>query len=318
MDPAPQVIGVDIGGSGARAAVVERDEGGRVRLEGLHELSWDDGFDPVPLKEQLAYPGEVTASEEVSASARVARLADLIAGCADSRLVSCGVAVPGLLTEDGLGVLVWRNGPRRSTLASDLKRALEAKGMTLSTPLSLCHDSVAALRGEHMAHGGALRGVSNGLCIAGGSGVGEALIVGGRYLGLNELDPPLARAWELFSGDGSSLEDQVAPGRILGEWRSAGGAGYPEADGGAEASALLDARDAGVIALVERARAWFDAGDLDLERVALSQTLGRLYSEAEGRLKRMEERLDGVELVASSLRGAPVVGAVLRPEAGPS
>ena len=309
------MIGVDIGGSGARAGSVERDEEGRVCLGELHELSWDDGFEPVPLKEQLAYPGEVTALEEVSASARVARLADLIAGCADSALVSCDVAVPGLLTEDGSGVLAWRNGPRRSTLASDIERALEAKGLTLIAPLSLCHDSVAALRGERWALGGALRGVSNALCISGGSGVGEAVILEGRCLGLDELDPPIARAWELMGGDGASLEDRVAPGRILGEWRSAGGVGYPEADGGAEASALLDARDAGVFTLVERARAWFDARDLDLERVALSQTLGRLYSEAEGRLKRLVERLDGVELVASSLRGAPVVGAVMHSEA---
>ena len=45
----------------------------------LHELNWEDGFEPIPFEEPLAHPGEVTAAEEACASARVARLAELVA-----------------------------------------------------------------------------------------------------------------------------------------------------------------------------------------------------------------------------------------------
>jgi hypothetical protein len=312
MDPAPQMIGVDIGGSGARAACVGWDDEGRLCVEESREIEWDDGFDPLPLREQLTYPGEVTASEEVSSSARVARLADLILSCTDWGYLSCHVAAPGLLTEDGSGILAWRNGPRRSTLIPDLERAMKAKRRELELSVwPICSDSVACALGEHHAHGGALHGVSNALCIAGGSGVGEGLIVEGRCFALNELDPPLARAWELPCGEDASIEDQVAPARVLEAWRRAGGEGNPEAQRSAEADALLDARDRGVLTLIERARAWFDERGLPLERVALSQTLGRLYSEDSVRFTRLAEQLGEVEIATSSLRGAPLAGAFM-------
>jgi hypothetical protein len=304
------MIGVDIGGSGARAACIDRDEEGRLCVGEIHELEWDDGFEPVPLKEQLRYPGEVTALEEVSSSARVARLADLILSCTDWWYISCHVAAPGLLTEDGNGVLAWSNGPRRSTLIPDLVRAMNAKRQDMECSVwPICPDSVACVLGEHHAHGGALHGVSNALCIAGGSGVGEGMIVEGRCFALNELDPPLARAWELSGGEGASIEDHVAPARVLQAWQRAGGEGTPE--GEAEAGALLDARDRGVLTLIERARSWFDERGLPLERVVLSQTLGRIYSEDDARFTRLAEQLGDVELATSSLRGAPLAGAFM-------
>ena len=40
------MIGVDIGGSGARAACVDWDEEGRLCVGEIHELEWDDGYTP--------------------------------------------------------------------------------------------------------------------------------------------------------------------------------------------------------------------------------------------------------------------------------
>jgi len=315
MDAAPEWIGLDVGGSGVRAAKVERGEDGWSVLGELHELSWDDGFRPVPLDEQLAYPGQVTAEEEVCGAQRVARIAELVAGCAASSALRLAVAAPGLVTEDGAGILAWRNGPRRSTFLVDLERSLLAIGASLvAPPASICPDSVACALGEHGAESGALRGVSNALCISGGSGVGEAALVKGRCLGLDELEPPLPRAWEIGGGDGRSLEDRVAPGRVLGAWHEAGKEGCPEDDDGEQAMALCDARDEGIAALVERARSWFDGGALALERVAVCQTLGGLLARDPERLAALAARLDGVELVTSAMRAAPVIGAVVRAE----
>ena len=92
--------------------------------------------------------------------------------------------------------------------------------------------------------------------------------------------------------------------------------GSPEANGGDPD--LLNARDEGVLALIERARTWFEGRGLALERVALTQTLGRLISEDVRRFALLAERIGDVELVTSSLRGAPLRGAVVDWKAGRS
>ena len=90
----------------------------------------------------------------------------------------------------------------------------------------------------------------------------------------------------------------------------------PEGKETALAGALLDARDRGVSALIERTRSWFEERGLLFERVVLSQTLGRIYSEDDARFTRLAEELGEVELSTSSLRGAPLAGAVASWEAG--
>jgi hypothetical protein len=79
----------------------------------------------------------------------------------------------------------------------------------------------------------------------------------------------------------------------------------------AEAAVILDARDEGIVALIERSRDWFEGRGLTLERVALCQRLGWLLARAPERVSAMEERLGGVELVVSELRAAPVIGATV-------
>jgi hypothetical protein len=55
-----------------------------------------------------------------------------------------------------------------------------------------------------------------------------------------------------------------------------------------------------------------------LERVVLSQRLGVLMARSPERLARIAARSGGVEVVASELRGAPVIGAtVLLEESAP-
>lgn len=325
MDAALTRIGIDVGGSGARVASVAWDDDALLFSGPVQEFVWDDGFLPVPLKEQLAHPEQVRAEEEVVGAQRVLRLAQMVADCAQGRWCTVDVAAPGLQTEDGAGILAWRNGPRRSTLLADLGRALEAAGVKLASPsLKFRSDAVACALGELHARGGALRGITNGLCICGGSGVGEALLVGGRCIGLDELEPPLARAWELSGGGGLSLEDRVAPGRMLRAWRDEGGEGTPESAAGAGGDAApsaaaaacaareaCDARDDGIVALLARARTWFLGRDLILERVVLSQRLGVLMARSPERLARIAARSGGVEVIASELRGAPVIGATV-------
>ena len=138
------------------------------------------------------------------------------------------------------------------------------------------------------------------------------MIVDGRCFSLDELEPALPRAWELSGGEGRSLEDCAAPGRVYEAWAEAGHEGAPERDGGEAAAALLGAQDEALATLIARAQEWFDDRGHELERVALCQTLGRLFAEAPSRLEALRERCELSELVASELRSAPAIGGVVR------
>jgi hypothetical protein len=312
MKAEPLWIGLDVGGSGARALTAERAEGRWAAQAPPLEFVWDDDFRPVPLREQLAYPGELTALEEVCGSQRVRLLAEWVSSVASGRSFRLGVCAPGLKTSDGLGIQAWRNGPRRLTFLRDLERSIRGAGGEVVGPLApLCPDSLACALGESRGGEGALREISNGLCVSGGSGVGEALLVDGSCFALDELEPPLPRAWELAGGDGGSLEDRVAPGRVMSSWLDSGETGAPEECDGEAALRLLEAQDAGLLILIERSRAWFSARGLELDRVALCQTLGRLYAKAPERLEALRSHCGSTELITSEFRGAPALGAVI-------
>ena len=311
----PLWIGLDVGGSGGRALSAAR-LGGRWSVSSAPlEFLWDDDFRPVPLREQLAYPGELTAQEEVCGSRRVRLLADCVLELAAERAFKLGVCVPGLQTSDGRGVEAWRNGPRRLTFLRDLERSISASGgEIIDVPSSLCPDSIACALGELRSEQGVLYESANALCISGGSGVGEAVIVEGSCHTLDELDPPLPRAWELSGGGGQSLEDRVAPGLLMAAWQGAGRAGAPEEHDGEDAALLLDTQDAGLSSLIERARGWFSARGLELERVGLCQALGRIYASAPQRLDLIRDRFASIEILTSDFRGAPALGAVIAAE----
>jgi hypothetical protein len=156
-----------------------------------------------------------------------------------------------------------------------------------------------------------LRGISNALCISGGSGVAEAVLVEGSCFALDELDPPLPRAWEISGGDGVSLEDRAAPGRVMRSWLEAGETGAPEESSQEAAASLLEEQDAALLALLERCRDWFSARGLEMDRVVLCQALGRLYAQAPERLGALRSSCGSTELIASEFRGAPALGAVI-------
>ena len=155
MDLAPTRIGLDMGGSGARAASVDLEEDGWFRCGELREISWDDDFRPVPFHEQLSSPGETTAEEEACARRRVGRLAELVVACAEGWPFSLNVAAPGLPTQDRAGILAWRNGPRSPTLLVELRREFDAKDVTLlGGATRLRSDAVACAMGEGGARAG--------------------------------------------------------------------------------------------------------------------------------------------------------------------
>lgn len=139
-------VGVDIGGSTVRAALV--DEHGYVLRSDRRALS-ATGFDDV-----------------VTAAAALVRAVSHDAG-------PVGVAVAGML-RGGVVVNAPNLGWREQPLGDALKLALGGR------PVRLVNDLSAAAWGEHVA--GASRGVADVLTVFVGTGVGSAIIAGGRLL----------------------------------------------------------------------------------------------------------------------------------------
>lgn len=340
--PAPILrrVGVDLGASGVRAwgARVVSSAPLRLALEGAAcEAEFGSNtFEPSELALQLEElraggprPGD---AERAEAARRVESCAEVIARAAGGAPVEVALAAPGLRAADGRGIVVARNGPRMPHFLDELEGALAARGVHLSRALpALVGDGEAAGWGELLAASGTLADARAALVIVGGSGLAEVLVCGGRSIGLERLEPPLARAWELpapESGGSSatlSVEDRLAPGRLNARW-SRGGAREPFERAAArcepEAIAYCAQVTLDLASHVARRVNELAAhpGAMFPERVVLAGALGRMlarepawFAELErataAELARVGESRS-VHLVLSGLRATPALGAV--------
>ncbi len=221
-------IGVDGGASGVRALAVRRRADGLLEAAGKVARRVHEPFvPPVVMRKdgiELRKPDEVDA-----ARARVQAAADVVAEAAGAqRRIQLGICWPGRKTDDGRGVDRMRHGPRDPHLLDELERELAARGFEFTKPLpGLASDGVAGALGEQWASAGALRGARDALYFAGGSGLAEAVLVDGRVRALDELTPPMPKAFETerprgelwtIPGDKADrelgvYEDMLAPGR---------------------------------------------------------------------------------------------------------
>jgi hypothetical protein len=253
-------IGVDGGASGVRALAVRRRSDGALEAAGPRAVQRHAPFDPPPLALQRdeAPAPRVPADERAAASARVHAAADAVAEAAvGARRVAVGVCWPGLKSAGGRGVVVLRNGPRDPDLATALERALAARGLELARPLPpIASDGVAGALGELYAANGALRGVRCALYLAGGTGLAEALLVGGRVVALDDPGVSMPKAWQM-EHEGATFEDHASPGG----WSRALSTG--ERDDAPVDWGQRVARDPAARAVVERAARVLAAGLVD-------------------------------------------------------
>jgi glucokinase len=151
-----KVIGVDLGGTNLRAAVINTDTG---------------AFEYLTSVPTLAREGHVAVMQ---------RMVDLIerviseSGLKRSELGGAGIGVPGVLDlEHGLTVMLpnlpgrWPNVPLRDTIADRVQ-----------LPTSLINDARAMTLGEYAF--GAGRGVDSIACLGIGTGIGGGLVINGK------------------------------------------------------------------------------------------------------------------------------------------
>ncbi len=333
-------VGVDVGASGVRAWRVHAVGRAPLRLAVRGPACEADfgsnPFEPrtlaLQLEELRAGGPRPAEAERAEARRRLELCAGAIARAAQGESVAVALAAPGLRAADGRGLVAARNGPRMPHFLDDLEAALAARGVRLSRALpALVGDGEAAGWGELLATDGTLADARAALVVVGGSGLAEVLVDAGRAVGLERLDPPLPRAWELAaaevegSGAAQSAEDRLAPGRLNARWSRGGD--HPTFD---QAAACGDAQ-----ALAFRARVTLDLaqhvgrrvaelaahpGATFPERVVLAGALGRMlarepawFAELERTMAAELARLGeprSVHLSLSELRAAPALGAV--------
>jgi len=194
-------IGVDGGASGVRALLVRRRADGL--LEAAGEVARRDhtpfGADDFVTQRAEAANPYLADVEIEAARQRVRATADVVAAAAgEARRIPLGICWPGQKSADGRGIVVMRNGPRDPAFLDQLEAELAARGIELAAPIPrLASDGVTGALGERWAALGGMRDVLNALYFAGGSGLAEALLVAGRVRALDELTPPVPKAFEL-------------------------------------------------------------------------------------------------------------------------
>jgi glucokinase len=152
------VIGIDVGGTGLKGAVIDRHGG-------------------VCVKEQR--PTQRERGPEAVIDDILAFAQDLVKQSGDDRVIGAGVAVPGLIDEE-MGValtsvnLAWKNVP--------LRRLLQERLGILAV---VGHDVRTASIAEGLI--GAARGSENYLFLTLGTGVGAAVVLrGAPYVGAHD------------------------------------------------------------------------------------------------------------------------------------
>ena len=197
--PAPPTIGVDLGATNVRVAVVDRTGG--IRAE-LRDHTGEDGSEVVP-----------------TTTALVRKLRDEFPG-----VTAVGVGAAGLVDRDG-DVQYAPNIPafRRTPLREALQRAI-------GLPVVVDNDANAAAWGE-IVHGAA-HGALYALMVTLGSGIGGGIIARGRVIrgahgfaaeiGHFQIDPdgPMCACGE--RGHWEAFASGHALGRIGRVWAAAG------------------------------------------------------------------------------------------------
>ncbi|MCD4689905.1 ROK family protein [bacterium] len=143
-------LGIDIGGTNIKAAVVREDG----RVAAFEASGWSGG-------------------SPADALATIVRLADAVIAAAGCTPSGCGVGCAGLIDAASGIVLRSPNLPQWHDV-----RLTGMLGAALSMPVVVENDASAAAYGEFAA--GAARGAENVVMVTIGTGIGGGIILGGR------------------------------------------------------------------------------------------------------------------------------------------
>lgn len=295
-----RVIGVDGGATYARLHAVARGAAvWHVDTE-LASFAW-----PVP--------DELGAHEHGGRCA--ARLAEALANAAAGAPLSFALCMPGKKTADGRGIERANHGPIAPDFLERLERELAAREVALAERPSRLHsDGLAAAAGELHARGGNLVGARHAYYAGSGTGLAEALVIGGEPVPLDWAESWCPKAFALTASTGETFEAELSAASLSARSGSsdfleiARAAGEP---GALETTRRMVGALAELILLRVRAFATSPLGALPLERIVLGQRFAELVDAPT--LRRLERELalrtnDPPLVVVSHFRAAAAVG----------
>ena len=191
----------------------EHSEYAYARMDGF-----SPDFAPVDMQRQFAdrdagsiRPGRDEAAQGSTWVAAAARAIADVARAAGDGPVLVGIGLPGLKTADRRGLAVVANGPRIPDYCVHLESALKAAGTALISPVGeLGSDADYCGIGEQYAADGAFRPVDNAYYLGGGTGVADAMKLGGRLVPFDEAKAWIAKTWEMCDEEGTSYERSIS------------------------------------------------------------------------------------------------------------
>jgi hypothetical protein len=358
-DRASVLIGVDGGATEVRAYEVEVASLspeltlrlGRWNQRRVYEEV--RGFVPRPLEKQraqvsdplLSVPEYEQGLKQVAATAECIEHIFFSSGAPSARVA---IAMPGLKSADRRGIsLSIRNGPRIPNFLDRLEERLTERQVRLEAPIrGLLDVGTCCGLGEEHGPNGLFRGVRDAYYIGGGTGVAEALKLGGELVDWARVETWLPKAWQMRS-KAKGFDERLSIAEFNARFASMpprahrhDGSGFPEdrveedpcargafEDLARELAELVQYRVRSLAGRSPEANEF--AGPIRLERVVVGQRLGQLYGDPRTRpffRTRTEDLLKGLRqrllppadrkaralpvlLVASNLRAAPAIGA---------
>ncbi|MFQ5490346.1 MAG: hypothetical protein ACE5GE_06445, partial [Phycisphaerae bacterium] len=162
-------------------------------------------FQPLPIADQLTQRKsgrlELDDAERRQGDLWVQACIDAIADAAsDSRCdgLLIGVGMPGLKTDDGRGIDAINHGPRIPDYLEHLERGLSDRGIKLAAPIDvLGSDADYCGLGEQYASGGLFGDVDHAYYLGGGTGLADAMKLGGELIPFDRAAGWILKSWEM-------------------------------------------------------------------------------------------------------------------------
>lgn len=214
------LIGIDGGATEMKGHLIKVAQDGKKVSFSLGEISASrkyaktPGFTPVELPTQLKQHTEgnvqPTEAEQAETGIWTGAAIDVIAEIsqkAGQKRVLAGMGMPGLKSPDARGINMLLNGPRMPKFLDIVEEGLAKRGVELIKPIHrLGSDADYCGIGEEYAADGKFRRIKNAYYAGMGTGVADALKLGGKLLPLDQTKPWLLKSWQIPSALGPTFE----------------------------------------------------------------------------------------------------------------
>jgi hypothetical protein len=215
------IIGIDGGATKISGWKVKYDENTGLFSLGEENVqkkysdydSFISGFKPLDLKIQLGEMNSginLTGDEKKQGSAYINAAADVITEFSklnQGEKLLIGFGMPGLKTIDKRGISVLMNGPRMPHFLADIEDIVMRRGVKLYSSIGyLGSDADYCGIGEEYSFDGKFKDVQNAYYLGGGTGVADAMKLGGKLLTFDSAREWIAKSWEFKTVSGLSME----------------------------------------------------------------------------------------------------------------